>query len=83
MTNRVTQQYVHPDFETDKSDTGYGVSKPPSESNSSSLIVIPPKDENDPSIEVFRADQFHSNQAPTEEESERTHIINTNPKKKQ
>ena len=55
---------MHPDFETDKSETGYVMeSKPPSEVDTSVHIILPPKedgDQSDISKDVFRADMFQT-----------------------
>ena len=62
QTNPVGTANVHPDFETDKSETGYVLEKePPSDGETSFNIQLPPKedgDQSDISKSVFRADMF-------------------------
>ena len=69
-----TIEKPHPDFETDKSDTGYGISKPPSEN--SSMLFIPLKEQVEQTAETMRAEEgelsstsrdvFRVDQVPTD-----------------
>ena len=62
QTNIVVTNYVHPDFETDKSETGNMMEREPlSDGETSINIQLPPKedgDQSDISKSVFRVDML-------------------------